>query len=545
MPKFTNYTEKTVPVAADKLIIADSENSNNPKSLQTGNAAMAKSSSIFTVADGVSVTAGDVVSMLTDGTVAKGLTGTHLGAISNINAADTEDISATKLTNSTFVVAYQDVGNSSYGTAIIGAIADGVVTFGSEYVYNSSTTTDCAVTALSATKIVIAFKDAGNSSYGTAIIGDVSGTTITFGAEYVFNAAATLKIAVATMSATKFVVIFKDAGNSNYGTAIIGDVSGTTITFGSEYVYNAAVTNDYFGFSVAALSATKMVVSYRDDGNSGYGTAIISDVSGTTITFGSEYVYNAGSTSYLSTAALSATKFVIAFRDFTDGAKGKGIVGDVSGTTITFGAEYVFNAVSTFFCSASKMSATKFAVVYKDDGGDDYGIMRVGTVSGTTISFGSESIYSPANTTYNSVVALDALNIAVAFRDESDFDHGKATLIGMHGDMTGKVGVSQESGAETESIIVTIDKLSTAHTGLTPASFYYSSVWGDISTSVSDTPIGFALSATEILSNAFTFSDIFSGATTLATAAADDLILIYDTSESAIRKMTQANFTAI
>ena len=46
--------------------------------------------------------------------------------------------------------------------------------------------------------------------------------------------------------------------------------------FGSEYVYNSASTAYN---SAAALSETKFVVAYRDDGNSAYGTAIVGDVS--------------------------------------------------------------------------------------------------------------------------------------------------------------------------------------------------------------------------------------------------------------------------
>ncbi|MCP4603199.1 MAG: hypothetical protein GY847_22240, partial [Proteobacteria bacterium] len=79
-------------------------------------------------------------------------------------------------------------------------------------------------------------------------------------------------ISAATLSSTKFVVTYAD-----YGTAVIGDVSGTTITYGSEYVFNAAITSST---SVAALSSTKFVVSYQDEGNSGYGTAIIGEAVG-------------------------------------------------------------------------------------------------------------------------------------------------------------------------------------------------------------------------------------------------------------------------
>jgi hypothetical protein len=36
-------------------------------------------------------------------------------------------------------------------------------------------------------KVVIAYKDAGNSDFGTAIVGTVSGTSISFGTPVVFE----------------------------------------------------------------------------------------------------------------------------------------------------------------------------------------------------------------------------------------------------------------------------------------------------------------------------------------------------------------------
>jgi len=42
----------------------------------------------------------------------------------------------------------------------------------------------------------------------------------------------------------------------------------------------------------------KVVISYRDDGNSDSGTVIVGTVSGTSISFGSEVVFNSGNTVY-------------------------------------------------------------------------------------------------------------------------------------------------------------------------------------------------------------------------------------------------------
>jgi hypothetical protein len=76
-----------------------------------------------------------------------------------------------------------------------------------------------------------------------------------YGPIAVFNNAATyIHIAAARLTDTKFVVVYRDVGNLSYGTATVGQVAGTTITYGAEYVFNTAVTQ---WESVAALSADK------------------------------------------------------------------------------------------------------------------------------------------------------------------------------------------------------------------------------------------------------------------------------------------------
>jgi hypothetical protein len=93
-------------------------------------------------------------------------------------------------------------------------------------------------------KIVLAYRDNGNSSYGTAVVGTVSGSTITFGTPVVFEAATTDSIAATFDTTTnKIVITYSDSGNSSYGTAIVGTVSGTSISFGSAVVFEAASTS--------------------------------------------------------------------------------------------------------------------------------------------------------------------------------------------------------------------------------------------------------------------------------------------------------------
>ena len=75
----------------------------------------------------------------------------------------------------------------------------------------------------------------------------------------------------------KFVVSYADLANSGYATAILGVISGTSVSFGSEN----SVVSDVEGTTVSfdPNTAGKFVVAYRDAGNSSHGTAIVGTLS--------------------------------------------------------------------------------------------------------------------------------------------------------------------------------------------------------------------------------------------------------------------------
>ena len=62
-----------------------------------------------------------------------------------------------------------------------------------------------------------------------------------FGSEVVFESANLHNTTIVFDSSNNKVVIFyADAGNSDYGTSVVGTVSGTSISFGTPVVFNSA-----------------------------------------------------------------------------------------------------------------------------------------------------------------------------------------------------------------------------------------------------------------------------------------------------------------
>ena len=277
-------------------------------------------------------------------------------------------------TNEKVIIAYADDGNSMHGTAIVGTVSGTSISFGSHVVYNTGITQDQSIAFSGSGKVVIAFRDQdATPDNGTAIVGTVSGTSISFGTKVVFNAADTFQTTTTSVGSDKVAISYWNGSDSNHGYAIVGTVSGTSISFGSAIEFTASTPAN----SSATYDSTngKVVIAYRDQGNSNYGTAIVGTVSGTSISFGTAVVFESAATGYPSATYDSTNgKIVIGYKDEGNSNYGTAIVGTVSGTSISFGAPLVFNSVTTNFTSATYDSTNDRTVMsYQDASNSNYG----------------------------------------------------------------------------------------------------------------------------------------------------------------------------
>lgn len=406
--------------------------------------------------------------------------------------------------NNKIVIAYRDSSNGSYGTSVVGTVSGTSISFGTPVIFNSvSSDYTRVVFDSNASKVVIAYR--GAVGRGKAIVGTVSGTSISFGTEAQFESGSTEKVDIAFNSlANKVVISYADAGNSEYGKAIVGTVSGTSISFGSETTFNSAVTQET---KIAYDSnADKVVIAYKNQGNFSYGTAIVGTVSGTSISFGTPVVYLSATVQSISIVYDSnAQKVVIAYSDGTNGDYyGRAIVGTVSGTSISFGTQATIQSSVTSETSLSFDSNANKVVVSYVEGSPTYaGSLRVGTVSGTSISFGSEISFNAA-TTDNIASTFDSTSnkVVIAYRDSGNSNYGTSVVFqnaSTSTNYTDFIGISDAAISDTASGSVTIKGgISTNVTGLTPNSTYYVQSDGTLSTTASDVLAGKALSSTSI-----------------------------------------------
>ena len=413
------------------FVYGDSSNNSNitARTIQTAYTSTNLTSTNFVGITAEAITSGATGVVVPQGGVAASVANIDIvqlyGSEAVFNPGTSPYVSAAFDPNSSkFVVVYRDSSNSNYGTACVGTISGNSISFGSEVVFNSATTGYIYIDfdPNSSGKFVVVYKDDGNSRHGTAIVGTVSGTSISYGSEVVFAAAVTDPTAISfdSNASGKFVIFYSDGDNSNYGTAIVGTLSGTSTSYGSEVVFNS-ISSSHQSAEFDPNTANKIVVSYRDGGNSGAGTAVVGTVSGTSISFGSSSVFNSGNTSYTSVSFDPNTsgRFIVAYRDAGNSNYGTSCVGTVSGTSISFGSGAIFNAGNASYPSVSfdPNTANKYVIAYMDTGNSSYGTAIVGNLS-TALTIGS-NYYVQADGTVSTVSTSPAVNIGKAISTTS------------------------------------------------------------------------------------------------------------------------------
>ena len=336
-----------------------------------------------------------------------------------------------------FVAVYRDHGNSSYGTAIVGTISGTSITFGSEVVFNTGDTQHPMISFDPNTtgKFVVTYQDAGNTNRGTAIVGTISGTSLTFGSETVFETGEAYfpSSSFDPSTAGTFVVAYKAVDNSGYGTAVVGIVSGNSISFGSKQVFNSGVTN-FIKAAFDPSTAGRFVVVYRDATNSNQGKAALLTVSGSTISFIDTETFHAASTlpEHIGFDPNTAGKFVVLYGDTSGSTSGTAIVGTVSGSSLSFGSEVVFNAGNSdsAYISFDPNTSGKFLISYSDNGNSGFGTAQVGTLSGTSVSFSTSTVFNLGDTQYPSI-AYDpntANKFVIVYRDKGNASYATAIV---------------------------------------------------------------------------------------------------------------------
>ena len=352
---------------------------------------IASDSEVVATADGA-ITAGKPVVVNADGTVAVPNPDSvgSAAVFQSVNPTNYVQM-AFDSSNNKVIIAYGH-GGTNDGLVVVGTVSGTSISYGTPVTIESNVTDPTPVFDSDSNKVVIVYRRGG---VGKAKVGTVSGTDISLGTEAQWAAQPLFYPQGATFdsNSNKVVIGYRDAGSGNYGTAVVGTVSGTDISFGTATVFESAGSKN---ISPSFDSTNnKVVITYTDQDNSNYGTGIVGTVSGTGISFGSATAFTSSAVAnyMVSTYDPDQQKTIVAYANSGSSNVGEARVGTVSGTSISFGDAINFDTpasgnAASYLGIAYDTSNDKVAIVNSNNG---FSVVT-GTVSGSTITFGSDFV---------------------------------------------------------------------------------------------------------------------------------------------------------
>jgi len=241
--------------------------------------------------------------------------------------------------------------------------------------------------------VILIYQNNGNTGYAT--IGTVgSGNTITFGTSLSMGTVRTPS--VVSIGGGKFVVSYLDS--SYRGVARVGTVSGTGVSLGT-----ATTFSSYAGQSTVPITydanADKVVIMHNN--SSAYSSVIVGSVSGTSISFGTTVQLSTSSMTTYNKCVYDPVSQKIAITSKPSGSTIYGVVGTVSGTSISLGTANSFGTDGLQIKDGAlnyDPTSQKIIFAYSDDSNSNYGVMKVGSISGTTLSFGTGVVWKSSST---------------------------------------------------------------------------------------------------------------------------------------------------
>ena len=468
-----------------------------------------------------SITKGKPVVMQADGDVAQAKETSSSITFAQGSATELEEgwidqkVITYDVDESKFLVAYRDQDYSSYGFCKVLSVSGTTVTYGSQSsAFNSNSTNVIdSVYDVESGNHVIFYQN--SSQYGYAVVASISGTSVTFGTPVAFNSANTHYRGTCFYDSTNKKVVWVGGhfSGSYLLKAVVGTVSGTSISFGS--LQDSGVSNTDYYSSAYDTNSSVGVYAYHDSGSDGYMGTL--SISGTSITWNTPV--NFYGTTNVSQMFDSMTydsvnkKIVHTFRDMQNG-KLMSVVATVSGTSLSLGtvveAVSYANGGNTAYHSVVGTLQGVVPLVYRD-ANSPYSLKYLqGTVSGTSISFAGGVTLDSTNIEDTPAIAYDSNNygIVTSYSDSSTHDlwavavTPSGNVISGNLTATNYLGIASNTVANNENATIqTQGAVNPDQSSLTAGQLYYVQTDGTLSTTAGSPSViaGIATSATTLL----------------------------------------------
>lgn len=329
----------------------------------------------------------------------------------------------TPLSSSSVIVTWEDAALNDDIWACVGTISGTTITWGTPVTVSGAAVTGSLpqVVALSSTSAMIAYADTTNNGI-KAVVLSISGTTITVNTIVSVTSNAIDTLSLTKLSSTAALLVFD--GSTDKGKAVVLSVSGTTITSNTAFQFNGS-SNTAPQCVVSAISSTQALVVYSDSGNSSFSTAQVLNISGTTVSGNTKYVFNSTASSIFQICAVSSTTFGLVYHNSADSGFTATQVLSVAGTVVTFGsAVRVINLVMQMGYAAITAADSQSLFIFYRNVTNSLGIGVVGTISGTAITLDTPVTVKSTVCSEMSVCAIGPTHTLYTFRDNGNSSKG-------------------------------------------------------------------------------------------------------------------------
>ena len=386
----------------------------------------------------------------------------------------------------------------------IGDISGSSITFQSPTTYESTANWVNAAYDPTSGQVLMLWRN--SAAEGQAMLATVpaTGNTVSYGSNLLWEPNTIEETALSYDTVNqKFVLAYTDwTSNLKYGAARVGTVSGTSISFGTPVIFRSARTDASFA-CVYDVASGKTVIAYSEVAGSNYINAIVGTISGTSISFGSPVTVSTTGAYTTGVYDSASQKTVIFYKNST----GRARVGTVSGTSISFGTEAVFGTNPAYIKTVYDTAAQKIVVSYQENFATTE--MQSAKVSGTSITFDdplevSNSVYTDQ---LSSAYDPDTGKVILTYKDVGNSNNGtyvvyQAGYTSTNLTSENFLGFAAHTYADTQSALVnstcTVDR---NQTSLTAGQTYYVQTDGSLGTTAANPSVvaGTAISSTEII----------------------------------------------
>jgi titin len=325
-----------------------------------------------------------------------------LGVANPISSGSIQQLTLIALTNTKFVVAFRQSLTSTTITLRVGEITGSTITFG---LLNNITGSFNNITLARLSDTEFALGYAPSSTEGFIRKGIVTATnSISLGTAMMFtdgndDTENINQLRFVTLDANNIVALYSSIdlpGNFDILARVI-NLSIDPFTVSNTFDVTGAIDWQAENFDAVAISPTRIAVAYKDDVN---GKIRFLDISGSAISFaGSPSIFYTGnSLTDIKLTLLNSSRLAVFYgdADFSNAIRGR--LGDITGTSISgFSAAQTIASINLYSLSVTRLTNSRLGIAYVNSAQTQRGYVRILDALASSFDIGAEVEFINAN----------------------------------------------------------------------------------------------------------------------------------------------------